>query len=202
MKFLGKYQLKGVPGYLSQDTFDVEGTRLFFASNKGMSILDVSNPEQVRPIGFFPISNSLGPGLIVVEQGIAYVGTLHLQTEGEVTRAALHLHVIDVRQPQSLKLISKKIISYATTLTDITVREGYLYLMFAGFGGGLLPVGDGHLAIVDVRAPSKPEFTFFRLHTEGRHRLCGRNCVSRKFCLHCRWSSGCHRFEFIKQIQT
>jgi hypothetical protein len=160
MKLLGRYQLKNIPGYLSQETFDVEGSRLFFAGNNGLTILDASNSDRPQQIGFFAIEDSLGPGMIEVEQGIAFIGTLHLQTEGEVTRAALHLHIVDVKQPQSPKLISRKTISYATTLTDISVREGFVYLMFEGFGGDLLPVGEGQLAILDISAPSKPKLLF------------------------------------------
>jgi hypothetical protein len=170
MKLLGKYQLKDVPGYLSRDTYDVEGTRLFIAGNNGLTIVDLSNPGQPHRIGFFAIAESLGPGLIEVEQGIAFVGTLHYQTEGELVRAALHLRVIDVRHPQTPKLITQKMIAYATTISDITLRDGFLYLMFAGFGGDLLPVGDGQLAIVDVQTPSKPELLysgFTRKHGTG-----------------------------------
>jgi hypothetical protein len=160
MKLLGEYQLKRVPGYSSQETFDVEGSRLFFAGNNGLTVLDLSNPARPQQIGSFAIKETLGPGLVEVEQGIAYVGTLHYQIEGELFRRVLDLRVIDVRDPQAPKLISKKTLAYATTLSDIVIREGFLYVMFAGLGGDLLPVGDGQLAIVDVHTPSTPELIF------------------------------------------
>ncbi len=160
MKNLGKFRLSDVPAYLAQDTFDVEGTRLYLAGSKGLSILDGSDSDRKQLIGFFPIEESLGTGVVDVEEGIAYVGTLHPIGTGIETRVTLDLRVIDVRNPRAPELIAKQAVAFATVATDIAVKDGYAYLLFAGFGfGGFLPVGDGRLAVVDVRT-SSPEVLF------------------------------------------
>ena len=160
MKLLGKFLLKGVPGYLSYDTFDVERNHIYFVGANGLTILDGTDPDNPRKVGFFPIHESFEPGMIDVENGLAYIGTLHWRTSNGTERKTLDLHVIDVRSPGAPKLLAKQTISGATVLTDIAVKDGFLYIMFAGSGSSLLPVGDGQLAIVDIGVSTRPEIVF------------------------------------------
>jgi hypothetical protein len=159
MRLLGKFPLRGIQEYLAQDAFDVAGSTFYVASPNGLRIYDASNLDRPRQIGFYPIAQ-LGAGMVKVHAGIAFVGTLRFEDESQTARIVLDLNVIDVRKPQSLKLITRKTVSFATVLTGIAMQNGTLYLLFGGTGISLLPVGEGQLAIIDIRTPSKPEVLF------------------------------------------
>ncbi len=170
LRLSGKFALPGIPEYLAPDSFDSEGTNFYVASRTGLRILDGSNLNQPRQIGFYPIAATLGAGIVRVNAGTAFVGTLHYKSDNNAERISLDLHIIDIRNPQSPRLITRKTISFGTVLTGIAMKNGYLYMLFAGTGLGILPVGEGQLAIVDVRTISKPEVLFSgftRKHATG-----------------------------------
>ena len=163
MKLLANFRLNGIPANQAQDSFAVEGAILYLAEKDGLHILDLSNPNSPKQIGFFSIAGNQGAGVIAVEKGTAYVGTLRF--DQTISRSVVDFHVINVNDPRSPKLVAEKTVSRASVLTDLFVQNGFVYLMFAGFGD-LPPAGDGQLAIIDVRA-SSPQILFSGFTRKG-----------------------------------